>query len=270
MSARWLDTPAQWASAAAVVRASAAAGDPVGWDSETHGHDVTETTAPHRARVHVWSLGVLTATRHPRGHRVASGAVFPLEAMMSGPLREALEDPGVVKVAWNAPHDVHSAGNHGVTVRSAVDGLQRLRVLRPDLPRHGLKSVCSLVGRTLTPFETVLTMDEWHWAPGTCCACEAPDHVWWCSPQKVGSLGEERKGCRRRSDGHSRVACLLPKHGPRLQALESVVPGHPLHPGLVTYSAEDAVTAVELDDWMSLQPNKAPPAMAWAPEWRTA
>ncbi len=262
--ARWLDDPGAWARAAAVVRASAAAGDPVGWDSETFGHVITETTAPHRARVHVWSLGVLTATRHPRGHRVASGAVFPAEAMLSGPLREALEDPAVVKVAWNAPHDVHAAANHGVTVRGAVDGLTRLKVMRPDLPRHGLKTACALVGRGLTTFESTLTAPTPTWVPGTTCACDVPDHVWWTGPQRFTPRPDD---CPRRGRGHPRVRVLVLEERPALRALESVVPGDPLHPGLVDYAAEDAVTAVELWDWMDLQPETPRPAHAWAPGW---
>ena len=265
--ARWLPDPGQWSRAADLVRASAAAGDPVGWDSETFGHAVRETTAPHRARVHVWSLGVLTSARHPRGHRVASGAVFPVEAMLSGPLREVLEDPAVTKVAWNAPHDVHAAGNHGVTVRSAVDGLQRLRVQRPDLPRHGLKSVCHLVGRSLTKFEDVLRAPQEVWVPGVVCACDVPDHVWWTEPQRV------RPGpdlCPLKGRGHPRARVLVPGVRDVVQPLESVVPGHALFPGLVAYAAEDSVTAVELWDWMERQPDRAPAPMPWAPEWEDA
>lgn len=260
---RWLTDPAQWSRAADIARAAGT----VGWDSETFGHEVTETTAPWRARVHVWSLGVLTAQRHPLGHRVASGAVFPREALFHGPLRAVLEDPAVVKVAWNAPHDVHAAANEGVTVRGAVDGLQRLRVQRPDLGRWGLKSVCHLVGRTLSTFESVVTHTRPDWSPARLCVHDldevAPDHVWWTGPERVAAA-PAGGWCRRR---HPKKAALVWGEVTGPVALETIVPGHPRHPALVEYAAEDAVTAAELWDRMDRTTERAPAAMAWAPEW---
>jgi hypothetical protein len=130
----WLDTPAQWDRLAeALIKAGE-----FGLDTETYGQP-DKTSPQHRARIHCWSVGVLTPRKSPRGHRVAVGRVLPVEALFHPTLRAVLEDPAVKKWAHNAPHDRHSLNNHGIMVRSMEDTLQWLRVAMPGMGDYGLK-----------------------------------------------------------------------------------------------------------------------------------
>lgn len=224
----------------------------IGIDTETYGHDIEESTAPHRARVHVWSVAVRSATYHPYGHRVASGVVLPAAALVDPVVRALLEDPLVFKVAHNAPHDIHSIGNHGVTLRGCRDSLPRARVVYVDEQRHGLKSVCSKVGRTLTPYEVVLA--------------GMVDKTFMAKQCECGKFQ-----CLKRKVGHE-VKTLVPvvRSVPGVLPLESVTPGHSSWDKLVEYAAEDAVTALELWEAMDLALKSKPlelPEIPWTPEW---
>jgi hypothetical protein len=227
----------------------------VGLDTETYGHDVEESTSPHRARVHVWSLAVLTDELHPRGHRVAGGVVLPAAALIDARIRELLEDPAVTKVAWNAPHDVHALRNHAIEVRGWVDGLPRARVQWPGFPRHGLKTVSPLViGRELRNYEEVLSMDVVEYVDGIACSCQGVT---------VGQVFELAPCSRRGRKGHERVGVRRPVVRRRLQPLESVNPGHALWEGLLDYAEEDAVAALECWDNMEREEVVETPCPAW-------
>jgi hypothetical protein len=241
---KYAATPEEWDKAVAVCRAAGICG----LDTETYGHDIDETSAPYRAKVHVWSLGVLTSTVHPRGHRVAAGVVLPRSALNHRSVVGLLEDSAVVKVAHNAPHDVHSLRNEGIHVRGWVDSLPRARVMYPDWPRHGLKTLCRLVDRQLRKYEDVLTMLVYEERPCKVCVCLDPD-------------------CKKRNKSHFRVDSTKLVPVMREQPLESVVPGHTLWPDLVEYAAEDAVCAMELWDAMDNVPPTPLPPVPWAPQW---
>lgn len=221
----------------------------VGFDTETFGHDVETSTTPWRAKVHVWSLAVLTSSLHPRGFQRAKGVVLPVHALDCRVVRDFLEDSNVRKVAHNAPHDVHAVGNHGINVRGWVDSLPRARMVFPDAGKFGLKSLCKLVGRELTPYEKVLTMDVDVPFAARRCPC-----------------GVDK--CSRRSKGHGKADVTVLRRLPRLQPLETVVPGHPLWEGLVSYAEEDAVTALELWGLMDKKDSGRPPDPGWSPEWK--
>lgn len=130
----WLDREDQWVKMAAHCRR---AGE-FGFDCETYGQP-DKTSPQHRARIHCWSVGVLTDTRSPRGYRRAVGRVLPLAALLHPAWREVMADPSVVKYAHNSPHDRHSANNEGVEVRGLQDSLQWLRVACPGRTDYGLK-----------------------------------------------------------------------------------------------------------------------------------
>lgn len=160
-----------------------------------------------------------------------------------------LEDPLVFKVAHNAPHDVHSCANHGVVVRGCRDSLPRARIVYTDEPRHGLKSLCSKVGRTLTPYKDVLAgmVDKTFMAK----QCE-------CGAFK----------CLKRKAGHETKSLVeVVRSVPGVIPLESVVPGHPTWEALVAYAAEDAVTALELWEAMDTVPPIQLPEVPWTPDW---
>ncbi len=248
---RYAATPAEWDR---VVAACYKAGI-CGLDTETYGHDIEKTSAPYRAQVHVWSLGVLTAEVHPRGHHIAGGVVLPAAALLYDPIRRMLEDGYVVKVAHNAPHDVHALANHRIRVGGWVDSLPRARVMFPTWMRHGLKTICRVVDRQLHKFEDVCSMMVDVPKPCMVCCCLDDECELWRRRSK--------KNCM-----HFRIPStkLVPEL--KMQPLESIVPGHPLWPGLVEYAGEDAVTAMELWDYMDhcIAPTPLPP-VPWAPVW---
>lgn len=130
----WLERPDQWDKLVAHLRR---AGE-FGLDTETYGQP-DKTSPQHRARVHCWSVGLLTDTRSPRGYRRAVGRVLPRVALDYPAVRELLSDGAVRKWAHNAPHDRHSLENEGVEVCGLQDSLQWLRVAAPGRNDYGLK-----------------------------------------------------------------------------------------------------------------------------------
>lgn len=243
-NAVYADTPERWARVANIALQAGICG----LDSETYGHDIEESTAPYRARIHVWSLAVFSSEPSPRAHRYADGVVLPVDALEHPDIRRLLAEPSVTKVAHNAPHDVHAMSNHGVIVRGWVDSLPRARVVFPAEPRHGLKSVCHLLGRTLRKYEDVLTMEVDVPFPARRCPCGNPK-------------------CQRKTRGHGRVDTVVYRRLPRLQPIETVRAGHPLWPALLDYAAEDAVAALELWDLMDNTPQYNIPDPGWTPVW---
>lgn len=131
----WLERPDQWEKLAEHLRN---AGE-FGLDTETYGQP-DKTSPQHRARVHCWSVGVLTDARSPRGFRRAVGRVLPRAALGHSAVARVLADPLVRKWAHNAPHDRHALENEGVEVRGLEDSLQYLRVACPGRLDYGLKA----------------------------------------------------------------------------------------------------------------------------------
>lgn len=223
---RFLATPGEWADLAAVIRDLGVCG----WDTETYGHNVKTSTPAYRARVDEWSLAVRTDRVTPRGYRAAVGWGLPLEALVSGPLRGVLEDPGVQKIAHNARHDLHAAENHGVAVRGVRDTLETARLVWPHLREFGLKALrVAVLGKpgrdgfkALTaPLETAVLV------PYRGCPCGL-------------------KGCRRTKAPHhlETLEKTVMKKYPC--PIESIVPGHPRRAEKEAYMIEDSVDALEL------------------------
>lgn len=264
---RYLATPAEWDWAAeAVTRAGLCGGD-----SETYGHNVRESTPTHRARVHVWSLALLSPTRHPRGHRVAVGVVLPVAALTHPPLVRVLEDPGIVKVFHNAAHDLHSIANHGVRVAGWRCSLARARVMFPAERSWGLKELArTWLGREMATFESVLQVPRL--VPVVVrrrlCVCGADDGVSW--DPGILRMGSR---CNKRSRAHVKTEetrDALVERGTTLLPLEEVVPGHDRWGRLVPYAGEDAVAALELwdlMDWMETHRARYVPPVPWGPTW---
>lgn len=253
LQARYLSREDQWE---AVVRAVRKAGL-CGLDTETYGHDITETGAPHRAKIHVWSLGIRTSVLHPRGYHVASSVVLPAAALGFRPLVDLLEDPGVTKVLHNKPHDRHGLANHGVGLAGGIDTLPLARVVLaqdPTFTSFDLKTLGRrLLGRTPRSFEDVTgeRATEWrarkseHWA----CTCGV-------------------EGCRKRK-GHRRLRWRvfhpeLRDLGVRLIPLETIVPGHPRHADLTAYAGEDAEMAPELLEVLERYEVRPAAVVPWA------
>jgi hypothetical protein len=212
-------------------------------DSETYGHNIRETTAPHRAKIHVWSVAVLD------GEGQVRGCVLPAASLASPELQHVLEDPSVTKVAHNAPHDVHALANHGITVGGWRDSLGRARLHWPDEMSHGLKALCRFVGMQLRKYEDVLSVPNWITARRKVRACR-------CGDDK----------CKKRGKLHERYDYEFEDkvlRGTRVLPLEEVVPGHTKWPELLEYAAEDAVAALKLWLLMDKGVNPAPPPAPW-------
>lgn len=131
----WLERPDQWEKLAEHLRN---AGE-FGIDTETYGQP-DKTSPQHRARVHCWSVGLLSGPTGPRGYRRAVGRVLPTAAFACPALAAVLADGGIRKWAHNAPHDRHSITNEGVEIRGLEDSLQYLRVACPGRTEYGLKA----------------------------------------------------------------------------------------------------------------------------------
>lgn len=246
----YLDRPAQW------DRLAERLGDPGRWplglDTETHGQP-DRTSPQHRARVQCWSVGVLTDARHPRGYRVAQGAVLPRAALEHPGLRRLLESD-VPKYAHNAPHDHHALRNEGVQVRALRDTLQWTRLQLPGLPLgYGLKSLeVHLLGKPERPgFREVVelryteTRARRRREKGCICGrtpCRSKSTSDWVDPVLGAWRPHTRVSWRRY---HPEPVELV-----RLRDVSEMVPGCPDWERWVAYALADAVGVLELADYL--------------------
>lgn len=226
---------------------------PLGLDTETYGQP--DGHSPQfTARVHCWSLGVLTPRRSPRGYRSAVGVYLPARALVHGPLRRLLEDPLVPKWAHNAPHDFHALRNVGVEVRGVRDTLQWARVALPDLPcGYGLKPLeVHVLGKPPRPgFKDVVALEYQDVTTrrkverGCVCGgrpCRARASSDWLD----ASVPEWRP--------HTRVTWrrFVPQRvtRTRLRTADEMVEGCPGWDAWVQYAIADAVGVLELWDYL--------------------
>lgn len=233
----YADSPAAWDKVARVVDKARRAG----FDTETYGHDVRKSSAPHRARVHVWSLAVSTDIKHPRGFRRAKGLMLPAAALDYRPIIEVLENPEIIKVAHNMPHDAHAVGNHGIKLRGGLDTLPKARLILVDESSHSLKPLMERkLGRRVITYEDVV---------------EEPNDVVVVKKKTHKACICGATPCKRRGPQHVRVRwkTFTPKieiRGTRDIPLQTIVPGHPRFPLLTRYAIQDAEGVLELDDFL--------------------
>jgi hypothetical protein len=263
----WLDKPEQWSKLAEALRA---AGE-FGLDTETYGQP-DGTSPQHRARIHCWSVGVLTTTQSPRGYRRAVGRVLPAAALRSPELRSVLADGRVRKWAHNAPHDRHALNNEGIEVVGLEDSLQWLRVAVPGMRDYGLKGAEQwALGygprpgfRDMMTYEAEVVTARRRRERGCICG-KTP-----CHARQVAEWWDQATGWWR---PHTRVSwsVFTPVTRKELRWLEvpQFVPGAVLPPlvwqGLKLdrlaawweYSLADAVRGIELVDWCrNVRPRK--------------
>lgn len=233
---QYADSPAAWDRVVEVCRRAGK----VGFDTETYGHNIEDTSAPHRARVHVWSLAVRTGAIHPRGFRKAKGVMLSAAALEYRPIIRLLEDEEVIKLAHNLPHDQHSVRNHGIRLRGGIDTLPKCRLVLTDEVSHSLKPLMERkLGRKVITFKEVVAV------PNEVVKVKVTKH-------KACVCGTE--GCRRRGPAHPRVKWrkFTPERvikGLRNLPLESIVPGHFRFPLLTVYAIQDAEGVLEIDDY---------------------
>lgn len=235
-SVLWADTEADYRLVHDSVQRAAARGESVGWDTEFTDCDPSEESAVGRARVHVFSLALLTPDWHPRGYRRAAGVTLPASALGSRWIRGFLLDPDVRKIAHNAPVDVHAAANAGVEVAGVVNSISLARWLLPGRRSYGLKALAGdALGREpLGAFRDLFSRPGSKRVKRRACAC-----------------GEA--GCRRRVlPFHSKLEeVVVVPHGREPVPLGEIAPGHELFDLLAVYAAEDAEMAVELEHFLS-------------------
>lgn len=245
---RYYDDPADWDRIIGLAR-----GRRVGWDTEFYGVDLrskdSTDTCPHKAKVHVWSIGIPTKILHPRGYYRAVSAVFPVAAFARESVRVWLRDHGSVKVALNAPVDVHATEHSsGLEVAGVVDLLSLSRWIWPQRvapgPGFSLDALGSdILGRPKADsFEEVLgepnvvSVRRQRTTTRNVCECGSSP----CRKRK--GPGHTRSVVKEVEEWHEDVV-----RGTRLIPLETVVPGHPRFPRLVKYSGVDSELAAELD-----------------------
>ncbi len=131
-----------------------------------------------------------------------------------------------------------------------------------------------LTGKEMSTYKDVLTMDVEEYVDSRVCSCQHDEITW--SVAGGGDLDFHdgrvvwrgvRCPKRGRSKAHRSLPAWLPKMVPRLQPLESVVPGHPLWERLLVYAAEDAVIALECGERLE-HLGSAGPYVEWFPGGR--
>ncbi len=261
----WLDSEEKWEKlAGALLKAGEA-----GIDSETY-NQPNRTSPQHRTKVHHWSLGLLSNTLHPRGYRLAKGVALPRIAFENEKLRAALKQ---IKLwAHNAPHDYHSFANEGL-VLDIQDTLQWARVAVPGRKDYGLKTH---VGPKGIP---KLGMEEW--ALGKKRREDYKQLVSYERDVEVVKSKKDmscvcgKKPCRARSTSewfdedtgwfkpHTRVETVTEtKTIKTVKAIWEVTdfgPEHPRWQRWLDYVVADAVSGIELVDWLrNIKPAKVP------------
>lgn len=265
----WLARPEQWT---ALGQRLQTIGE-FALDTETYGQP-DKTSPQHRAKVHCWSVGLLTKKRHPRGYSIATGVVLPAEALDNGTLRDALANPSIRKWAHNAPHDYHSIVNMGVEVNGLQDTLQWARVAIPGMTAYGLKAMSQwALGKPPRPSfkevtgHTVVVKRSTFKKDKQCVCgkrpCRAKSTSDWFDP----SIGWWRLHERQ----ETRIETVHEREEVQLYPVTDFVPGAVMDPMVwhgqtidrmvawENYSLEDAIDGMELVSWLRNRPVRIVP-----------
>ncbi len=266
----WLALPEQWTRLGQRLQT---AGE-FGLDTETYGQP-DKTSPQHRARVHCWSVGVLTSKRHPRGYQVATGFVLPVEALYNSELRAVLGNGAVRKWAHNAPHDYHSIVNMGVEVRGLEDTLQWSRVAVPGMTAYNLKAMSQwALGKAprptfkdVTAYETMALRSTFRKEKRCNCGkkpCRAKGSSEWFDPA-IGWWRHHERTEERIETVHSKMVTMhyeVPQFVPGAQLEPLVWQGKSVDRMVAweLYSLEDALDGIELVSWLRSRPPRIIPS----------
>lgn len=260
----WLAQPEQWT---ALGQRLQTIGE-FALDTETYGQP-DKTSPQHRAKVHCWSVGVLTSKRHPRGYNIATGMVLPAAALNDPAIRAALGKSSVRKWAHNAPHDYHALMNMGVEVNGLEDTLQWSRVAVPGMTAYNLKAMSQwALGKPprptfkeVTGYQAIVSRSTWKKTKQCVCGkspCRAKSTSDWFDP-KLGWWRLHERVETRIETVHEREVTLY-------YAVPDFVQGADLKPlewhGATTermkawedYSLEDSLDGMELVSWLQSRP----------------
>lgn len=244
----WIDDPAKWPVLADRLRA---AGE-FGIDTETYGQP-DKTSPQHRAKVHCWSVGLLTNQRSPRGYSKAVGVVLPAAALECAELLAVLADPSVRKWAHNAPHDYHSLRNMGVGIEGLEDTLQWARVALPGMLDYGLKGMerwalgkperDTFLQVVTHPVEVVRVTTR---KERRCVCGKVP-----CRARSTSEWWDQKLGWFRL---HEREDVVIPTEHKRMVDVRwdvtDFVPGHERWLQWLAYSLADAVSGIEIVSYL--------------------
>lgn len=227
-------------------------GDATGLDTEFYGwhwhtgeyfdYDPSEISPVGRTRVHVWSVAAPTSETSPRGYRRALGAVLPERALSFRPLRDWLESDAL-KCCHNLPSDDHTLANQGISLGGGRDTLSVARWVWPDraslAPSRRPYSLKTLASEILG-YDVTVTFEDFM----------EPNIVESKVVRSRCICGVE--GCRKRKEPHGQEKAELVEYlerGKKAVDLRTIVPGHQLWDRFVGYAAQDAVWALELNDF---------------------
>lgn len=248
---RWVDNPERWA---ALSERLLAAGE-AGIDSETY-NQPTKTSPQHRTKVHCWSIAVLGTSHSPRGYRRGVGLALPRAALDYPPLADALRS--ITLWAHNAPHDAHSFANEGFDF-TINDTLQWARVASPGMGDYALKTKGMkqgieqwALGKPMRKgFKEITSYEAWELSVNRStrkrCKCGSTP----CRKKETSSWFNEETGW---FEYHERETVVVETPVEKLvkkqYAVTEFVPGHPLWKEWLDYVIVDAVSGIELVDWL--------------------
>ncbi len=225
----------------------------MGLDSEYEGvcHDTKEivndeywrTSCVVNAEIVVLSVAFGTGEIHPRGYEKAKGAVLHRDALAFNPIRDMLEDPGVIKPCHNSNVDVHAFRNKGIDCNGIINTLGLARWMLPGRMAYNLDALgtdCLGIGKTesfrdLMYYPNMITVLK-------------------DKTIKVCDCGEPK--CRKRK-GHNKTEVVIQEEVDkqdgwcRISQFEVADnPLHSLHKRYEDYAKRDAVVAWSLFDYL--------------------
>lgn len=229
----YLATQKEWEAAAEYAYKAGV----MGFDTETYGHNVKESSPAYRAKIHVWSIAFYTGQLHPRGYLLARGACLPAAALSC--FKPVLESNDVLKVAHNKHHDEHGLENRGIKLGKSEDTLDLVRLAYPE------RALDLTKGFKLKPLSYDLLGKPHRTEYDDVVNDELPESTW--HEKKYCVCGEPK--CRRRIlPDHAKVSepYEVVKWRKVVYPLEEIVPGHKHWELLWPYAMIDAVDALEL------------------------
>lgn len=228
----------------------------IGLDSEFTGVDFSlGQSCVNRARIHVWSVGILTPEFHPRGYKVAMGCVLPAVAIPT--FKYILEDCGIVKAIHNAPVDCHAFYNSGIDLKGVVNTLSLGRWCLPGRLRYNLDDICTeeLGAGKADSFDDMFRKVKYVESVKT----KSIEHKRCLTCGEDGVLGQDGMvgvACRRRKYPHIQTkwtveesVSTLRREGYYYEDQSLVIPGHELWDRYLEYALVDAIRAVEFYDY---------------------
>lgn len=248
---QWLDKPEQWERLSeALLRAGEA-----GIDSETY-NQPNRTSPQHRTKVWCWSVGLLGTKRSTRGYRFAHGVALPREALENVRLRKALQETKLF--AHNAPHDIHSFANEGLGL-DITDTLQWARVVCPGRTDYGLKSHGLKIGMEqwalgkplragfmdLMCYEVMEDVDKKTKVKVCLCGVKG------CRARQTSDFWDEDTGWfKKHSRTEETVTVKISRLVKKRYDVPDFVEGHPRWLPWLDYVVVDAVSGIEIKDWL--------------------